>query len=170
MSLFVFDLYTPVDWGILLVIGISMLMGLRRGLIAEALSLITLVIASYAAKIWGWSIAPLIPIAQPAAQLAAGYLSVFLGVWVMMILLHMMLNAVMNTLKLSGLNRLLGMLFGIVRGGLIVVITLIVIGLLPYKQSTDWQESQLRPFFDLVIPLLISLIPADFSKNLHLSQ
>ena len=165
-----FDLYTAVDWGIVFVMGVSMLMGLRRGFIAEVLSLATLAVASYAAKTWGWSIAPLMPIVQPAAQLAAGYLCVFLGVWLLMILLHMMLNTVMNTLKLTGLNRLFGMLFGVIRGGLIVVIALIVIGLLPYKQTPDWQQSQLRPFFDSVIPLLISSIPADFSKTINLSQ
>ena len=165
-----FDLYTALDWGIVLVMAVSMLVGLRRGLIAEVLSLATLVIASYAAKTWGWAAAPLMPIAQPAAQLAAGYLGVFLGVWLLMILLHMVLNTIMNTLKLTGLNRLFGMLFGTIRGGLIIVICLVIIGLLPYKQSPDWQQSQLRPFFDWVTPFLTSSIPADFSKTINLSQ
>ncbi|MBY0345328.1 MAG: CvpA family protein [Neisseriaceae bacterium] len=165
-----FDLYTTVDWVIVLVMSVSMLIGLRRGLIAEVLSLATLAFASYASKTWGSTLAPLMPIAQPAAQLAAGFLSVFVGVWLVMILLHMIINTIMNTLKLTGLNRLLGILFGAIRGGLIVIIGLIIINFLPYKQSYDWQQSQLRPFFDQVIPFLTSSIPYDFSKTINLSQ
>ena len=48
-------------------------------------------------------------------------------------------------MDLGGLDRFVGFLFGLLRGGLIAVIIVLVVGALPVENSRAWKESALTP-------------------------
>ncbi|WP_206016921.1 CvpA family protein, partial [Pseudomonas viridiflava] len=60
----------------------------------------------------------------------------------------------------SGTDRVLGMVFGAARGGLLVVLLVGLLSLAPVTQHAWWKESSLLPHF---------LIVADWSKNMILT-
>ncbi|MOA37232.1 Colicin V production protein [compost metagenome] len=74
-------------------------------------------------------------------------------------LLTHLLGMLVQATGLSGTDRLLGMIFGVARGALLVVITVGLLSLAPVQQDPWWQQSKLLPDF---------LMIADWSKNLVL--
>ena len=73
---------------------------------------------------------------------------VFIGVLLSGALLNFCIGLLVKATGLSGTDRLLGMLFGFVRGALIVMIFLIYVPqYLPVKEDPWFQQSQLIPYF-----------------------
>jgi membrane protein required for colicin V production len=67
---------------------------------------------------------------------------------------------------LSGTDRLLGMIFGFVRGVLLVTLLVFLIGFTAFTRDPWWQQSVLLPHFQHVATWLEQRVPAEV-RNLH---
>ena len=129
-----------MDIAILVIVGISALIALGRGLVKEVLSIVGWVLA-------GAAVIYLLPILNPftlkyiesgwmaGIATAAFILIVFMIVWI-----YATAGVVgkIRTSKLSGLDRLLGLFFGIVRAFLLIVLMYILISwMMPVKSQPD---------------------------------
>ena len=135
-----------LDVIILIIVGISALIALSRGLVKEVLSIIGWVLGVM-------SVIYLLPILNPIAQMyiaspaMAGIaasiliLIVFLIVWILFT--GKLISKVRNS-KLSNLDRILGLFFGVVRAFLLVVLFYILINwMVPHdKQSPILKNSK----------------------------
>jgi membrane protein required for colicin V production len=74
-------------------------------------------------------------------------------------LVNYLIGELIRVTGLSGTDRLLGMVFGAARGGLLVVVLVGLLSLAPVQQDPWWRQSALLPHF---------LMVADWSKNLIL--
>ena len=134
------------DWLIIIIIAISTLISIKRGFIKEALSVANLLLAVFLA----WTFAPLLApkLAGTIDSATLRYISALGIVFVSSLLIGAALNFILSSLikagGLSGTDRLLGMLFGALRG-LVIVMTCIVFlpKALPVKQDSWWNESLL---------------------------
>ena len=137
------DLATP-DIVMLIVILLSALIGLVRGLIKEVLSL-----ASWAlAFILALYLAPLVGERLSAdlanARLVIGFAVVFVGVLIVGGIVQWMVSKLVESTGLTGTDRFLGFLFGSARGVLVCIVALIA--LRPFTEDTTWwQASVIRP-------------------------
>ncbi len=139
---------TGIDWVIVAVVALSMLMGLKRGLIAEAVSLAKWVAAFIIAKVFSDPLAVLLAphVNPPSLRVPVAFSALFLATIVVGGLVGRLLDALVQATGLTGTDRLLGLVFGGVRG---VFIWVILLGVLSRSTSMPedpwWKESQLIP-------------------------
>ena len=120
-----------LDGIILGILVLSVLIGLMRGLVAEVLSLVAWIAAFWVAAVFGPDVAGLFEnsISLPMARIALGYAICFFGVLLLGMLVRFAARRLIWSTGLSGIDRLLGVLFGFVRGVLVVTILVFLVGL-----------------------------------------
>jgi membrane protein required for colicin V production len=143
---------TGADVFILLVLLGSTLIGVLRGFIREAVSLVFWILA-----IWlSWQFGPVIVphlgglLANPSIAPWVGRLVILVLVLLVGWLAGMMLSYFTRAMGLGPLDRVIGLLFGIMRG--VLLVGLLVIGgeLLKLNQEDFWMQSKLIPFGETV--------------------
>jgi len=118
-------MYTLFDLIVIIMIGILGFLGLRHGLIEEALKLIGMVVASiFAVRFYGLGVALIQDMfnISEGVQTVIGFIIVFLIVYLSIQLLSSILKRIVSTLKLVWLDRLSGLAFGALKGILIMSI------------------------------------------------
>ncbi len=137
---------------ILAVIVLSCLFGLWRGLIREVFSLVTWVAALIIARMYSSTLAPLLNGVFDGET--TRYVAAFTLIFVVTIIVGALVtHLVSKILTLAGLkftDRLLGGVFGVARGGIIVMLFIFVLSGL-FANSVAWQESRLIPYGVLMI-------------------
>ena len=132
---------------ILVVTSLSCILGLWRGLIKEVLSLATWVAALLAVWLYSESFAAVMPafIEQPLLRYLTAFLILFLGVMIIGNLLATMLTSMLAIAGLTMMDRMLGGVFGAMRGAVIVCLVIFVAG--PFLEGTElWSQSVLVPY------------------------
>ena len=138
---------TQVDTLILAVIAISSAFGVWRGFIKETLSLLSWIAALLVSRVYTESLAGLLEslIDNPSVR----YVTAFSGLFVLIIMLGTALNHFMSKLLvvtgLKTLDRLLGAVFGVARGTVIVLVVLFILNVF-VSGSEWWQQSTLIPY------------------------
>ena len=138
------------DWAIVIVLTLSSVISLARGFIKEALSLVIWIVALVAANVFSNRFEFLLAnlISTPSLRAITAFILVFIGVLLIGALLNFCIGLIVKATGLSGTDRLLGMLFGFVRGVFIVMIFLIYVpGYVPIKNDPWFQQSTLIPYF-----------------------
>ena len=149
--------FNQVDIVILIITVLSSVFGLWRGLIKEVLSLLTWIAALLVSRVYS----------EPLAGLMTGmiqndgirYVSAFAILFVIVMMLGTFLNFLMSKLlNFTGLklaDRLLGAVFGVARGVIIVLVILFVTSVF-VSETELWQKSQLIPYgMDLIEKSLV---------------
>ena len=137
------------DWVIIAVITVSALISLRRGFVKEALSLVTWVAAFVVARLFTDNLSALLAsyIDTPSARVVAAFVLLFVATLFTGALINKLIGMLIEATGLSGTDRVLGMVFGIARGGLIIVVLVALLGMTPVIQDRWWQQSTLIPHF-----------------------
>lgn len=138
---------TQVDNLILAVIAISSAFGVRRGFIKEIMSLLSWIAALLVSRVYSVSSASILEnlIDNPSVR----YVIAFSVLFVIIIMLGTLLNHLMSKLLvvtgLKTIDRLLGAVFGVARGTVIVLVFLFVLNVF-VSESEWWQQSTLIPY------------------------
>jgi membrane protein required for colicin V production len=158
-----------VDLVLLAVFLLSVLIGLWRGFVFEIVSLMGWLVAFVIANSAGPFLADLIPLgdADGKLRLWAAYILVFVLVLVTCTLLARMLRALIAATPLSFVDRLLGGVFGVARGMLILVVVGTLVMLSPYANSTTWKTSHGALWLGLALEGLKPVLPQ--SLNVHIN-
>ncbi|MCE3253297.1 MAG: CvpA family protein [Cellvibrio sp.] len=138
------------DWAIIGIFFLSCLIGLIRGFVREALSLIIWVAAVLVAKVFGGQLEVLLVnhIETPSVRLMTAYAVLFIVTLLLGAMLSYLIGALVRATGLTGTDRLLGMVFGAARAFIIVMALLILLpGFIPVSEDGWWQQSQLIPHF-----------------------
>ena len=136
-----------VDWAIIIVVLVSTLISIMRGFVKEALSLATLIAAILIARVFGPQVADMLVdfISVPSLRLAAAYGGLYLATMIIGGMINYLIYQIVSISGLSSINRILGMGFGFVRGGLIVVVAVAIMARMPISEDSWWQSSRLIP-------------------------
>ena len=151
-----------IDLAMLGVIALSAIVGAVRGLTFEVLSLLGWVAAWFAGVWLGPVLAPHLPIGVPGSPLngIAAFACAFLVVLVLWGLGARAVAALVGKTLLRPLDRLLGAVFGLVRGVLVLLLLAMVVSFTPASASPAWRESQGAAWLNLILrELLPSLAP-----------
>lgn len=137
------------DWVLLAIVGVSGLFGLMRGFVGVLASLAAWVLAGWAAMQGGAGIALLLASdGQPGMGLLfAGYALCFIVVLVVVGVVGWLVRKLVQSAGLSGLDRLLGLALGVLRGGFIACSLLLVMALTSMPRDPEWRASQVVPVF-----------------------
>ncbi len=142
---------TAIDWVLLAILLISALFGAMRGLVGVIASLAAWLLGGWAAFRFGGDVATLLAggAAPGTGQLFAGYALSFLGVMIVVGLVGWLVRKLLHSVGLSGLDRTLGLVFGLVRGAFVACVLVLLLGFTSMPREPEWQASRLVP---LVLP------------------
>jgi len=133
---------TGFDFAIIAILLVSLLFGLWRGLVYEVLSLMGWPIAFVLSKLFAGSIAPMMPIAQEPARIAVAYAVVFIAALLVWSMLAWLLSKLVKVVGLGWMDRLLGGLFGVLRGVLVMLVLVWLAGLTHIPEQPFWRTAQ----------------------------
>jgi len=164
------DNWIWVDYAIAGIILLSAVISLFRGFIREALSLVTWVVAFFAAWAFFRPIATHLEwIELPSARLGVAFFALFVAVLVVGALLGFVVGQVLTRTGISGTDRLLGVIFGATRGALLVAVLVWLGGLTPLPNDPWWQASPMIGYFNELAQWLRGLLPPDAAARFHFS-
>ena len=159
---------TILDIIVLVVIGISILLGVIKGLVREVLSLAAWVMAFLAANLAAPEAAQLLPegMASQEIRLLAGFAVVFVVVLIGLSVLAMMASKLIKIAGLGMADRMLGGVFGLVRGALVVTILVLLAGLTSLPRQPVWRNAFLAPKLEASAGYVKTWLPAELSKRI----
>jgi membrane protein required for colicin V production len=160
---------TMVDYCVLVVLLISALIGISRGLFKEVVSLASWFVAAwvsyhyanYLATEWlsTFHLDELI-------SLGASFIILFIISLIACSLVGGVVQKMIHSVGLSLADRFLGLIFGVFRGGFIVILLATLAILTPLPQSPAWQKALTRPTLEVAIGFVKNWLPKDWAKQL----
>ena len=142
---------TPPDYVILLLCLASALIGVWRGFTAEALSLLTLLLSIWLAWAFAGRFESMLGTwigASPEVRLWTARVIIFVLALLLGGLISWVARKLIRHTGLSGLDRVLGAGFGLLRAVVLIGLAVIVMEFLGLAQEPWWQESRLKPYAD----------------------
>jgi membrane protein required for colicin V production len=142
-----------IDYTILAIVALSTLISLVRGFVKEAISLVVWVCAFFVASNFYSQLAPFLTrIDDQLIRNGVAIAILFIATLITGALVNYLISLLVEKTGLSGTDRVLGVVFGLIRGGLIVAAVLFFIdAFTPLSSSDAWQGSLLIPEFRIVI-------------------
>jgi membrane protein required for colicin V production len=157
-----------IDVVILALIVLSAILSLFRGFVKEAVALATWLIALWVAMTFYEELAAVL--AQWIELASARKITAFGLLFVAVLLLGAIVNFVAGMLVsrtgLTGTDKLLGIVFGVARGGVIVAILVLLGGLTPFPQDPWWQDSQFLGYFEEFALWMRNFLPGEIADNI----
>ena len=160
---------TAFDYAVLAAIGMSVLLGLWRGVISELLALAGWVLAFIAARAGAADGAALLArvIGDPALRLAAAMIAIFIVVLLIVAVVRYLVRRLVQAVGLGFLDRLLGAMFGVLRGVLVVLVVVTLGGLTTLPKQDWWRNAILAPPLETAVVAIKPQLPADLAKRIH---
>ncbi|MES3025646.1 MAG: CvpA family protein [Pseudomonadota bacterium] len=158
---------TLFDYLVLFILTASVIISTLRGLVKEILSLVSWVVAFVLANAYSGALAPLLPELVPgeAVRLMVAFVALFIGVRILMGLLMMAVDALIKATGLSLADRGLGGLFGLARGIVIVLATVIVCGMTQIPEQPFWKDALLAPMAEEGVRTVKPWLPEALAKH-----
>ncbi len=138
------------DYAILAVLTVSSLISLKRGFIKEALSMANWVLAFIIAVTFRDPLSSMFVayIATPSLREMLAFAILFAATLIVGAMVNHLISELVRMTGLGGTDKFLGVLFGVVRGFVVIMaILLIVPPIIPINEDLWWKESLLIPHF-----------------------
>ena len=158
-----------VDWGMLVVLAVSVVVGALRGLVFELLAIAGWFVAYFAALWAAPLLAPHLPIGTPGSLLnrGAAFASAFIAALIVWGLLSRLVRSLIRATPLSGADRLMGGAFGLLRGALVLLAVAVLVAYTPAAKSEAWQASIGAGWLNAALREVKPLLPVDVANLLR---
>ncbi len=155
-----------LDWALLAVLVLSCGLGFWRGVIHETLSLAAWLLGFVLSSKYASEVASHLPISDwsNSARLALAWVLVFVGTWLTLTILATLLRGLVSAVGLGLLDRFLGGLFGLMRGGIALMALSVAVGLTPVKTSSAWMSSWVAQLADWSVMFFKPVLPAPMER------
>lgn len=140
------------DWIIIALVVISSLIGLWRGFMREAISLATWIIGLWLAWTFSSSVEPMLGglLSGPQVKVWVARLIILVLVVLVGNLVGFIVTRAVRYSPFGVADRLLGVLFGLLRGALLVGIGVIMGDLLELDREPWWDKAALLPYTEFL--------------------
>lgn len=162
---------TSFDILFIVIVGLSMLFGLSKGFTAAVLSFLAWIAATLVTL---YALPVLRPLAAQWIESAtlANIIIVILAGLGSLFLFKLLANKIGDAIKngtLGPLDRVLGALFGLLRGVLVITLLfMLAIWLIPRKSLPDWVvDAKTRPIVEYGATIITSITPADLVEQIR---
>jgi membrane protein required for colicin V production len=134
---------TGFDYAVIAIVLFSALMGCWRGFVYEVLSLLGWIAAWVVARLFAASAAPYMPAALGAesAKVAAAFVALFVVTLIVGGIVAWLLSKLVKWVGLGWLDGMLGTLFGMLRGALVVLVLVVLAGMTRLPQEPFWRDA-----------------------------
>lgn len=158
---------SALDWVFVVILVGSVLIGALRGLVFEVLSLISWVLAFFAARLWGAEVGMWLPMQEmdEGVRIAAGLVIVFVVAIFALGLVIRIIGKLVQIVGLRPFDRTLGALFGALRGVLLLVLIALVFMLTSMRESQIWNTSVFAPYLVSAVSVLRPWMPQEMGRH-----
>jgi len=153
-----------LDWILLAALFVSGLLGVWRGVVREVMSVLAWVTGVVLAGRFAAALAQLLPINGDVLPHAVAWVLVLLAVLIAAGLLARLLKQLLSVAGLGLADRLLGGVFGLVRGTMVLMLIVLLIGLTPFKKYPIWTSSQVVPLAQLLLEFVKPVLPVPLER------
>jgi membrane protein required for colicin V production len=159
---------TLVDIGVAVIVGLSVLVSLIRGLVREVLALAAWIVAFLAANLLAAPVSSWLPDVMPTEELRllAAFACVFVVVLLAMSVLAMLASKLVKSAGLGLEDRLLGGAFGFARGMLVVMVIVLLAGLTSLPRQAVWRNAVLSGPLETMAVHSKAWLPADLAQRI----
>lgn len=134
---------TGFDYAVTGIMLVSMSLGIWRGLVYEVLSLLGWPLAFMLSRQFAGNLEPLLPVSQEAARVALAYVLVFIAALIAWGMLVWLFCKLARAAGLGVLDSMLGSLFGLLRGALVILVLVLLAGMSSMPEQAFWREAAL---------------------------
>ena len=158
-----------LDLIVLLVLVLTVVRGLMRGMIDTLFSLAAWMLAFVSGKWGALMVAPLLPIGieTPAIRYFAGFSIVFLVVLIGVLLAGHALASLVKSVGLGGADKMLGGVLGLAKGLVILVGLTLAAGLTSLPRTEFWKQAALSGSLQATALRALPLLPADVAQQVR---
>src|SRR5205085_10526043 len=160
---------TPFDYLVLGIVGVSVLLALWRGFVREVIALVGWVAALAASVLYSSKFADMLPASWGAhgVRFLIAFVLIFIVTLLLFGLLAWLVSRLLRAIGLGFLDRMLGGVFGLARGLLIVMVLVLFAGLTTLPQHEWWRGATLAQPLEIAAMAVRPWLPLDFAKQLH---
>ncbi|MEW6312727.1 MAG: CvpA family protein [Pseudomonadota bacterium] len=163
---------TAFDYAVLGMVGVSVAYSVWRGVVREVMALLGWVVAFWVAGSFAHVLEPLMPAwlasaSLPALRMLVAYAVLF---GVVLLLAGSVAWAASRLVKSTGLgatDRILGGVFGVVRGMAIVMVLVLAAGLTALPKSPMWRNAALSAPLEEFAVYLKTWLPKELAGRIH---
>ena len=149
------------DFVMMAVILLSIVISFFRGFVREAVSVVTWILGIVIALKYAPIMSYYIPsfVTSNTLRYVAAFIALFMLIFILGFTLNVFLKRLIDVTGLSFVDRVLGVVFGAVRGLIVAAIVLMFVGVTSLQKSAWAQHSQLAPEFSPLISWLDRFLP-----------
>jgi membrane protein required for colicin V production len=156
-----------LDWVFIIIIGVSAIYGLFKGLVKEVISLLAVIIGLIVASRFYMGASPLLidlGLGEQAAKILSFFI-LFIIIFIAIVLIGRLIHRFVHAIFLGWLNRLGGIGFGFFRGVIVSSIIIIVLTITLSEKAPILNQSKLTPHIMSISKVMLSLVPEDLQKR-----
>jgi len=158
---------TGLDFAVIVIFLISFSLGVWRGLVYEVLSLLGWPLAFVVSKLFAHDIAPLMPITQEVARATAAYVVVFIVALIVWSVIVWLVSKLIKAVGLGWIDRVLGSLFGLLRGAFVLLVLVWLAGLTSIPEQDFWRQAQSSKVLERVALASKIWLPDNIAQRIH---
>lgn len=155
------------DYVIVGIIGTSAVVSTLRGFFSEAFSLAAWIAAFWIAVTYTKPLASHFSglITLYSVRVGVAFLALLIVTLLVATLVNFLIGQLIDKTGITATDRMLGMVFGIARGVIIIAVLILLAGLTRFPQESWWQQSLLIGHFQMIAMEIRKLLPPEISSN-----
>lgn len=159
---------TAFDYGVLGIVGLSVIVSIWRGVVREVLALLSWIVAFAVAQAYAAAFAAWLPraLANASLRLLVAFVVLFVLALLLAALISMLVSRLVRSVGLGPVDRGVGAIFGLVRGMLAVLILVLLCGLTSVPQHPVWREAMLSPPLEAIAVSVAPMLPDELSRRI----
>lgn len=158
---------TGFDYAVIGIMLVSLSLGLWRGLVYEVLSLLGWPLAYLISRQFSGVVAPMLPVSQDEARVALAYALVFIAVLIVWAMLVWIFTKLIKAVGLGLIDSLLGSVFGLLRGMLVILILVWLAGTSSLPEQRFWLDAKFSKWAEDAALLSKAVLPDDIAARIH---
>lgn len=158
---------TAFDFALIGIMSISVLIGLWRGVVYEVFSLLGWPLAFVLSKYCAPRLAAMLPVNTEATRTALAYALVFIAALLVWAMLVWLLSRLIKAVGLGFVDGLLGALFGVLRGVLVVLALVWMAGMTHLPEQGFWRDAKFSSVAEEMALLTKLWLPDNIAQRIR---
>ena len=158
-----------IDYAILAIVGISGVISLMRGFIREAQSLAGWIAGFWIVLAFAGDVAAWLEgyVSVPSVRIGIAFAAIFFGVLLLGGIVLRLAGLLVERTGMSGTDRTLGIVFGVLRGVVITGLLVLLAGLTSLPRDPWWEQSVLLPYLVALANEIRAFLPPDVQEQIR---
>lgn len=159
---------TALDYGVLVIVGLSIGLGWWRGFVYELLSLLGWIAAYFVARLFATQVSGYVPdvVTSEVTKTAVAYACLFVSTLMVSGIVAWSLSKLVRFVGMGLMDGVLGGVFGLLRGVLLVMVLVLLAGLTSLPQQSFWRESWSGKSLQSAAVFTKDFLPENVAKKL----